>query len=579
MITTIESKVPSRAMRGALLSVLVLASLAACSAPAADEAASLGSEVTTQVTGVTFKTQLLGDFLGAQNNGGSGVIATATTAQAWETFTLIDQNGGSLASGDLVFIKTGGGQFFQAANGGGTTLNAASVNQKGWETFRITKATGIGTIQSGDVIGLQTTTTGSWVSAQNGGGGSVFAYGGTLGAWEKLIIGLGPQAATDAGAPPPPPPPDAGAPGTKGFAHPGVMVNKAQLDFIKAKVAASAAPWKAAFNEANGSDSGSLSYKATPVATVECGPYSNPDIGCSNEKDDSKAAYTHALLWYITGNEAHAKTAIAIMNAWSSTIKAHTNSNAPLQSAWAASVWPRAAEIIRYTYSGWAAADVARFATMLRDVYLPEVINGSDSNGNWELSMTEAAIGIGVFLDDKATFDKAVSLWRKRVPAYIYLSTDGALPVPPPSGNKNTKAALIGYWYNQATFVDGLSQETCRDFGHVQYGFAAMTNAAETARIQGVNLYASEAKRITAAYEFHAKYLNGAAVPSWLCTGKLTAVSPDPMWEVGYNEYVNREGLALPATNTLITRIRPTSADHHMIWETLTHAQVGSVGL
>jgi hypothetical protein len=37
------------------------------------------------------------------------------------------------------------------------------------------------------------------------------------------------------------------------------------------------------------------------------------------------------------------------MDAWLATITDHTNSNAPLQSAWAGSVWPRAAEIIRYT--------------------------------------------------------------------------------------------------------------------------------------------------------------------------------------------------------------------------------------
>lgn len=367
--------------------------------------------------------------------------------------------------------------------------------------------------------------------------------------------------------------------GTGGFAHPGIMVDKGQLDFIKGKVAANAAPWKAAFDKAKSSNYGSLSYAPHPYDIVECGPYSNPDIGCSEEKGDVIAAYTHALLWYFTGDEAHAQKAIEIMNAWSSTLKDHTNSNAPLQSAWCASVFPRAAEIIRYTYDGWAATDVAQFSDMLANVYLPKVINGSSSNGNWELSMIEAAIDIGVFLDDQATFDKAVSMWKKCVPAYIYLQTDGDLPVPPPSGDKNGKDALIGFWYNQSTFVDGLSQETCRDFGHVQYGFAAMTNAAETARIQGVDLYGMEAARITAGYEFHAQYLDGKAVPDWLCNGSLNAVTPDPMWEIGYNEYANREGLSLPNTQTLVGKIRPTGADHHMVWESLTHAELGSVGL
>ncbi len=138
--------------------------------------------------GVSFKTVLGGRYVGAQNNGGGAVTATATSVQAWEKFSLDDINGGSLQSGDTVFISAGTGQYFQAANGGGSSLNAASANRQGWETFRIVKKSGTGTIANGDVVGLQTVTTGHWVSAENGGGGTVFAYGGALGDWESLTI-------------------------------------------------------------------------------------------------------------------------------------------------------------------------------------------------------------------------------------------------------------------------------------------------------------------------------------------------------------------------------------------------------
>ncbi|HWZ87255.1 MAG TPA: hypothetical protein VNW92_00345, partial [Polyangiaceae bacterium] len=143
----------------------------------------------TTVSNVNFKTQLMGNYVGAQNNGGGAVIATATVAQAWATFSLIDINGGALNSGDSVFIQAGNGQFFQALNGGGTTLNAGSNNKLGWETFKIVKQSGSGTISSGDVVGLQAST-GAWISAANGGGGAVFAYGGALGSWERLIVSV-----------------------------------------------------------------------------------------------------------------------------------------------------------------------------------------------------------------------------------------------------------------------------------------------------------------------------------------------------------------------------------------------------
>ena len=204
---------------GLRLAALLPIALLACSGTSGDSTGSSESSATssTEIAGVTFNVPN-GQFIGAQGNGGSTVIATATVAQAWETFTLIDQNGGTLNSGDLVFIRAGGGQYFQALNGGGSTLNAASQNQLDWESFRVVKASGIGAIHSGDSIGLQTKTTGNWVSAANAGGGAVFAYGAALGAWEHLTINLPattppppPPSGGDAGTTPPPPPPPPGS--------------------------------------------------------------------------------------------------------------------------------------------------------------------------------------------------------------------------------------------------------------------------------------------------------------------------------------------------------------------------------
>ena len=132
---------------------------------------------------------------------------------------------------------------------------------------------------------------------------------------------------------------------------------------------------------------------------------------------------------------------------------------------------------------------------MLRNVYLPEIVNGAPKeNGNWELSMIEASIAIAVFLDDQGFFDNAVSMWRARVPAYVYLKTDGSMPVPPPGGDYQSSSSLATFWYNPSSFANGLCQETCRDLGHVQYGLAAMIHAAETARIQGVDLYSDRVR-------------------------------------------------------------------------------------
>ncbi|MEZ0070935.1 hypothetical protein ABH927_000266 [Planotetraspora sp. GP83] len=353
------------------------------------------------------------------------------------------------------------------------------------------------------------------------------------------------------------------------FTHPGVLVSRAQLDFVRTKLTAE--PWKTAFAQVKASPLASLSYKAKPRAVVECGPSSNPNYGCSDERGDALAAYTDALLWYLTRNAAYAKKAIEIMDAWSAVITSHTNSNAPLQTGWAGASFSRAAELIKHTYSSWPNA--ARFATKLRTVYLP-VVGGTaarNKNGNWELIMTDAAIGIAVFLDDKTAFDKAVATWRGRLPAYIYLKSDGPLPKQAPGSKYDTSAEIIDYWEGQTTFVDGLAQETCRDFGHTGWGIEAAIHVAETARIQGLDLYAEGKERLRLAMGFHSQYELGAAVPSWLCGGKLNT-GIGPVFEVGYNALAGRLGYSMPRTLQVVQKHRPAGANYFLAWETLTHA-------
>jgi hypothetical protein len=58
-------------------------------------------------------------------------------------------------------------------------------------------------------------------------------------------------------------------------------------------------------------------------------------------------------------------------------------------------------------------------------------------------------------------------------------------------------------------------------------------------------------------------------------------MSPQPMWEIAYNHYANRLGMPLPNMKQLIGKpgFRPTDVDHHLAWETLTHAEIGNVGI
>lgn len=231
-----------------------------------------------------------------------------------------------------------------------------------------------------------------------------------------------------------------------------------------------------------------------------------------------------------------------------------------------------AAEIIRYTSTFWAPEDIARFEKMLLTQYVLSLVNGSKENGNKELAMAEALMNVGVFNNDRALFDAGVKMWRGRAPAYIYLSSDGPKPILPPSGE-------TPFWGNKGKttpFVDGLLQESMRDPHHANMGFSSLVNAAETARQQGLDLYAEHGKRIMAAMEYQAQFLllNSKPAPANL------EFSLQPTWEIAYNHFHHRLGIALPLIARVIPTNRPTGADNnHMVWETLTHGEVDAVGL
>jgi hypothetical protein len=397
-----------------------------------------------------------------------------------------------------------------------------------------------------------------------------------------------------------PPPPQAqdmheASNATMHFVHPGVLVNSAQLAYVKKQVAAKAAPFYAAYQAAESSKWGALDYKLQGPPSdgvIDCGSFSNPDIGCSEEDNDSTAAYVQALLWIISGNSKYAENAVAIMNAYAQKLRSHTNSNGPLQSAWTSEKWPAAADVIASTYNGWSAADIAAFKKMLTTQYLPNInaLQGKGKNGNWELSMIDGMMGIAVFTEDQTLYNNAVALWKQWVPAYFYNEAeDGGKPLTFSGGPSSGGSPG---WNGQTVFdaaTSGVGQETCRDLAHTGLGLAATINAAETAYIQGTDLYTPMQARLTTTLEYYSRMLQGVrataqtgspsvAVPSsfpGLCTTTHTYIPVlTGTTERAYNAYHNRMGVALPQTEKhILDDVRPHAPptnSHNIVFETLT---------
>ena len=354
------------------------------------------------------------------------------------------------------------------------------------------------------------------------------------------------------------------------FIHPGALSSKAELDFVRGKIQSGENPWKSEFDRMIRSDAATR----TPHALTYINSKSNEAV---LSRDDAIAAYTDALLWYFSGDERYADRSIKILNAWSD-LKGFTAGTDQdyLLAGWIGSTFAEAAEIMRF-YPGWSAADISKLQSMFRLAFYPKLNTASSWNGNVDLTQIDAIMSIAVFNDDESEFKKGLERLKRRTPAYFYLRSDGVSP----HLLDSDPSELQKFWSYPTKWVDGLTQETCRDNGHhAQFAIGSALHACEVAWHQGVDIYSVNQKRYTSSMELLASQLLSGSMQGVSLNNVPTQDRYDT-WEVGYNHYHNRMGVDLPKTKQLIwEQIRPhaSRADWNLNYETLTHADLPSSG-
>ena len=247
------------------------------------------------------------------------------------------------------------------------------------------------------------------------------------------------------------------------FIHPGISHTQASINFVKSKIDADQGPWNTAYKAVVASRYAELNWQPQPLAHVERGPSNHPNIGSSDFSADATASYRHAVLWTLTGKKAHAEKAAEILNAWSDTLESISNHDAKLLVGMEGYEYCNAAELLKHTWDGWPEEDQKRFEKMLRGVFYPVIEDFyPTANGNWDASMLQTMLAMGVYLDDKEMFDHGVKYYLK--------------------GKGN--GAIDNYFK-----PTGQCQESGRDQGHTQMGLDFLACTCEIAWNQGVDLY------------------------------------------------------------------------------------------
>ena len=340
------------------------------------------------------------------------------------------------------------------------------------------------------------------------------------------------------------------------FTHPGLMHTEADFDRMRTKIAAGAQPWAAGWNALTSSGRAWVGATPNPLETVVRG---GDGENFRTMVEDLERAYQFAVHWKVSGDTAYADRAVLFLNAWSSTMKALTgNADRFLAAGIYGYQWANAAEIMR-TYPGWQAEDLARFQTLLLEVFYPLshdfLLRHNDANitnywANWDLCAICCILAVGVLCDRRDLYDEALAYYK--------------------SGRGNGAAAHNVYYLHPGHL--GQWQESGRDQGHATLGMALTGLLCEMAWNQGEDLYGHANNRFLAGAEYVAKSnlqdTSGQYYTLPFSTyvnrqGSFSAVStagqPNlrPCWEVIYNHYVNRKGLSAPFVTTIAAQIRP----------------------
>ncbi|MEW2807291.1 alginate lyase family protein [Streptomyces massasporeus] len=325
--------------------------------------------------------------------------------------------------------------------------------------------------------------------------------------------------------------------------HPGLLHTRADLGRMAAKVKAGARPYAAGFAKLTANRHAQSGWRANPQAVVYRGSGSPENYRILY--NDIHAAYQNALRHHVSGEEAYADTAVAILNAWSGKLtRLEGSADRFLAAGLYGYQFANAAELVR----DHGDFDLERARELLLNVFHPlsDSFLSHHNNAvvtnywpNWDLTALACVLATGIFCDERAVVGRAVEYFKH---GDGMGSVKHAIPVVHEDG--------LGEWV-----------EAGRDQGHALLGVGLMGTVCEMAWNQGIDLYGYDDSRFLKGAQYVARWSLGGDVPytantrrkgaigGWSGTetaSDVAGVDPGmtrPVWAMIANHYTKRRGL------------------------------------
>lgn len=262
--------------------------------------------------------------------------------------------------------------------------------------------------------------------------------------------------------------------------HPGVLFNIEDLERMKKMRFVE--PWKTGYEE--------LCKKAHKISAPDYKPGEgcvevgrSPYVNNATYRIEMEAALMQAIQWYVTNDERYARNAMTIIRNWSIKHKIWIGADVRLEVGPGAKNLAAAAEIMRYTYSGWTEMDTYNAIKYFKEVCWPCLGGTKDgklpylSPANQAAMELTGALAIAIFCDEAVWLNNAVQALREH-----------------PSG---------GIKHNSLS--NGQVSDFGRDQGHARGQIGDYILCAEIALKQGIDIYSDMQNRLGTCAEYYAK--------------------------------------------------------------------------